>query len=120
MSTKRRGDLGVRQREPLRAILGIAEQQHVDVDRPRAVAHAAGVAAQVALDRLARIEQLLGPELGPIRTQALKNSGWSRTSPTGSVSYADDEDSTSTPWSGSRRPRPRGCARSPTFEPRPR
>ena len=37
----------------------VAEQQHVDVDRPRPVAHAAGRAAQLPLDRLARVEQRL-------------------------------------------------------------
>jgi hypothetical protein len=58
------GDLGVRQGEALGAVLEIAEQQEVDVDRPRAVAHAPGGSAQRELDLLAGVEQLLGAELG--------------------------------------------------------
>ena len=56
-------DLGVRQRQSLRGQLAFAEQQHVHVDRARAVANAAGRPAQLALDRLAGVEQLLRLEL---------------------------------------------------------
>src|SRR5919202_1091992 len=59
------GGLRVRQPQPLGGVLEVAEQQDVDVDRPGAVADAAlEVAAQLALDRLAGVEQLLGAELG--------------------------------------------------------
>ena len=59
-----RAGLGVRERQPLGAVLEVAEQQHVDVDHPRAVAGAAGGAPHLALHRLAGVEQVLGPELG--------------------------------------------------------
>ena len=65
----------------------VAEQQQVDVDRARRVADGAlEVAAQLALDVLAGVEQLLGPSAVSMRAQALRNDGWSRISPTGSVS----------------------------------
>ena len=64
-------DLGMRQRQPLGLVARVAEQQHVDVDRPRAVAHAAGLAAERALDCLARVEQRLRAERGLDRRQAL-------------------------------------------------
>jgi len=54
----------VREAQPVGAVLGVPEQKEVDVDRARPVADAAlEVAAQVALDRLARVEQRLGLEL---------------------------------------------------------
>ncbi len=45
-------------------VLELVQQQQVDVDHPRPVADAAGGAADVALDLLAGIEQLLGVERG--------------------------------------------------------
>ena len=53
-----RGHLRVRQREPLGAQLEVAEQEQVDVDRPRPVAGAAEDASVLGLDRLADVEQL--------------------------------------------------------------
>ena len=41
-----------------------AQQQHVHVHGPRAVARAAGLAPELALHRLAHVEQRLGTELG--------------------------------------------------------
>jgi hypothetical protein len=49
----------VGKREPLGAELEVAEQQHVHVDRTRPVANASGGAAELALDGLALVEQLL-------------------------------------------------------------
>ena len=68
-STKRRvDDLAVRERQALRVVPLVAEQQEVDVERPRAVADVGGVAghdaAALALDGLARVEQRLGREPG--------------------------------------------------------
>ena len=60
-------DLGVRQGQALGRERQVAEQQHVDVDHARAVAHAAGGAADRALDRLARVKQLSGPSTSSIR-----------------------------------------------------
>ena len=53
-----RGDLGVRQGQRLAVELDIAQQEHVDVDGPRAVAPAAGFAPQLDLDRLACGQEL--------------------------------------------------------------
>ncbi len=54
-----------------------------------------------------------------IRAAALRKSGWSRISPTGSVSYSPDTASTSTPCAASAAIAARMFAsRSPTFEPR--
>ena len=55
-------DLRVRKRQALRSELQVAQQQKVQVDRPRAVADAAGGPAELALDLLARIEQPFGIE----------------------------------------------------------
>jgi hypothetical protein len=55
----------MREHEPARAVLDVPEQQHVDVDRARAVANAAGRTAEVTLDTLGRVQQLLGTERGP-------------------------------------------------------
>src|SRR5215216_4036584 len=52
----------MRQREPLCADLELAEQQQVDVDRPRAVSRAAESPPMLGLDRLAEVEQLVGVE----------------------------------------------------------
>jgi hypothetical protein len=48
----------VRQGEALGAELQVAEEQDVDVDRPRAVAQAALHATELVLDGLARIQEL--------------------------------------------------------------
>ena len=65
-TNRRDVDLLVREREPLARVRGVAEQQHVDVDRARAledVARLAGErAAELALHRLARVEQRLRRE----------------------------------------------------------
>ena len=57
-----RADLGVGQRQPLGADTQITQQQDVDVDHPRAMPGAAGGAADLALNRLARVEQVLRVE----------------------------------------------------------
>ena len=63
------------------------EQQQVDVDHARTVARSAGRAPEHPLDRLGRRRAAPAAHArSRIRTQALRNSGWSRTSPTGSVS----------------------------------
>ncbi len=54
----------MRQRQPIRAIADRPEQEQVDVDHARPVPDAAGGAPQLALDLLARIEQLLGTKRG--------------------------------------------------------
>ena len=54
----------VRDRQALGVVLEVAEQQHVDVDRARAVARAAEHPPLLDLDRLADVEQLLGLERG--------------------------------------------------------
>ena len=46
------------QREPLRNELHVAEQQHIDVDHPRPMAHPAGRPADETFNLLARVEQL--------------------------------------------------------------
>ena len=76
--------------------LDVAEQQQVDVDRPRAVARAAEHAPELALDRLADVEQLLAAR------------GRSRSGPRRSGSPAGR---------GTRRP---ARSRRPTRPPRPR
>jgi hypothetical protein len=51
----------------------------------------------------------------------LRNDGWSSTSPTGSVSYVEDDATTVTPCAGSASTAAcRFARRSPTFDPRPR
>ena len=52
----------MRQHQSLRAMLGFVQQQHVDVDFPRPVAHAFASAPQLFLNRLAGVQQLLRPE----------------------------------------------------------
>ena len=72
-----------------------------------------GVAAELPLDRLAGVEQLLGAELGLDRAGTrCRKSRWSSTSPTGSVSYTDEDASTSTPRSRQRSDRRREMARA--------
>ena len=68
--------------------LEVAEQQQVDVERPRAVAGAAERSGRCSTSiALQSVEQRLGLELGADpRAAALRKSGWSRISPTGSVS----------------------------------
>jgi hypothetical protein len=52
---------------------------------------------------------------------AFRNGGWSRTSPTGSVSYVEEEASTATPCLGSASTAACRCERrSPAFDPSPR
>jgi hypothetical protein len=45
-------------------VLEVAQEQHVDVDRARPVARSRDHPAELALDHLAGVEQLLGAELG--------------------------------------------------------
>jgi hypothetical protein len=52
--------LGVRKGQTFRAVLEVAEQENVDVDRARAVSGAGLGPAELALDCLASIEQPLG------------------------------------------------------------
>ena len=65
----------MRQRQPLAAHLDVAQQQQVDVDRTRAVARAAGLAAPLRLNRLADVEQRLGLEVGPDPNGAIQEVG---------------------------------------------
>ena len=58
------GQLGMRERQPLRAQLELAEQQHVDVERPRPVARGPEHPPVLDLDRLADVEQAVGGQLG--------------------------------------------------------
>ena len=58
------GEVAVRDRQALGGVLEVSEQQHVDVDRARAVARAAEHPPLLDLDRLADVEQLLGLERG--------------------------------------------------------
>ena len=82
------GGLRVGQRQALGGVGLVAEQQQVDVDRARGVAHAAlEVAPQLALDRLAGVEQLLGRQLGLDAHAGVEERRAGRGSrPTGSVS----------------------------------
>src|SRR3954464_14814013 len=59
-----REHVAVRQRQPLGAMLERVEQQQGDVDRPGAVALPAELTAELALDGLALVEELLRPEVG--------------------------------------------------------
>jgi hypothetical protein len=52
----------VRQRQPLGRVHELAEQQQVDVDRTRPMPHPPRLAPELAFDRLAGVEQLLGIE----------------------------------------------------------
>jgi hypothetical protein len=66
----------VRDREALGGVRLVAEEQHVDVDRARGVADGAReVAAELRLDRLARVQQLLGSERG-LDAQARVEERW--------------------------------------------
>src|SRR5579863_3253506 len=67
-----REDLLVRDVEGVRVVFDIAEQQQVDVNRPRTVPGAAGGAAEVALELLAEGEQLKRTELGVDREAGVK------------------------------------------------
>ena len=53
------GDLGVRERQAVRGVLELVEEQDVNVDQARAVARASRPRAQRPLDLLAGVEQLL-------------------------------------------------------------
>src|SRR4051794_25320583 len=59
-----REDLLVRQAQPIGRVYEVAEQQDVDVDGPRAVPRPPRLAAEIALDGLAGVQQLLGAERG--------------------------------------------------------
>ena len=99
----------------------IAEQQHVDVDHPRPVAHAAGRAADLSLDLLARVEQLLGPERGLDPQAGVEEVGLveDQADRLGLVHRRRGEHVD--PVARQRRDRRRKVARrSPTFEPSPR
>jgi hypothetical protein len=52
------------EREPVGAQLEIAEEEQVEIDRPRPVARAAECPPMLGLDGLAEVEQLLGGERG--------------------------------------------------------
>jgi hypothetical protein len=54
----------MRERQPFAAQLDLAEQEQVEVDRPRAVAGTGEGAPVFDLDRLADVEQPLGAERG--------------------------------------------------------
>src|SRR5690242_2251173 len=56
--------LAVRDAQALGLVRLVAQEQHVDVDRPRPVADAAGRPAQQRLDRLAGVEQRLRLQAG--------------------------------------------------------
>ena len=80
-------DLRMRQRQPLRAVLEVAEQQQVDVQRPRTVTHAGLPRGRApARPPCTTSSSASGSSAVSIRTHALKKDRWSSTSPTGSVS----------------------------------
>ena len=54
----------MREGQPLGAELEIAEQEQVEIDRPRPMADAPGETPLRPLDRLADVEQGLGPDVG--------------------------------------------------------
>ena len=97
-----RRHLGVRQRQPLGLQLDVPEQQQVHVERARAVARAAELRPSSTSIALQTSSSSSGSSAVRIRTAAFRKSGWSRISPTGSVSYSDETASTSTPCSESR------------------
>ncbi len=55
--------VAVRQFKPLGRMAPVAEQEQVDVDRARTVPDASRAAAELTLDRLACVEQLLRGEI---------------------------------------------------------
>jgi hypothetical protein len=74
-----KGDVGVRQRQPLRAPLEIAEQEQVDVDRSRGMARPPGpLPAKRSLDALALVEQGLRVEVRLDAEAGVEEVGLSR------------------------------------------
>ena len=96
-----RQDLRVGQRQPQRGVLDRAEQQQVDVDPRGPWRTSPGSRPWARSTSLQASSSCSGSSSVSIRMQALKKSRWSSTRPTGSVSYTDDEASTSTPRCGS-------------------
>ena len=120
-STKRRRhDLGVGQPQALRLVDEVAEQQHVDVDRARAVARPARAPAELALDRLAGVQQPLGPELRSARDARVEEVGLVGDLADRLGLVDRRRASTSTCCAGSAATAASSFARrSPTFEPEP-
>ena len=116
-----RAHLGVRQRQAVGLELDIAEQQQVEVDRARAVARAARTRGP-GRPRSACRRRAAPRAQGEVVTlaAAFRKSGWSSTSPTGSVSYREETASTSMPSAASAASAAEiWASRSPTLEPRP-
>ena len=110
----------MRQREPLGAQLDVAEEEQVEVDRPRAVARAAEVPAVLGLDRLADVQQLLGLERGPHPDRGVEEVGLVEDLPDRLRLVERGDRLDLDPVFAQVGDRPRRCAsRSPTFEPRP-
>src|SRR3954454_11150806 len=70
-----RGHLGVREGEAGGAHLEVAQEEQVDVDRPRAVTGSSGGTAVLRLDGLAEIEKRLGTEGGADPNGAVQEVG---------------------------------------------
>ena len=81
-----RRDLRVGKGEAVGAQLDIAEEQQVDVDRAGAVAGSVEARPCSASIALQTSSSCVGSSAVRIRMAALRKSGWSRNSPTGSVS----------------------------------
>ena len=116
-----RGDLRVRQRQADGLELHVTQQQQVEVDGAGAVP--GGRRSRGRARPRSPCRRPAGPPGSSavrMRATAFRKSGWSRTSPTGSVSYREETASTSTPWSRSPCTAAASSAsRSPTLEPRP-
>ena len=99
-----RADLGMRQRQPRRAV---RERRRAAAGRRRSPADRGGRRRPRGRPRARPALQASSSGSGSssvsIRRQALKNSRWSSTRPTGSVSYTDEDASTATPCSRQRR-----------------
>jgi len=110
----------MRERESVGAVRGSPSSQHVNVDRARAVADAAGRAAQLAPRRLAGVQQRLRLERRSTRTQGVEKVALVEHLPTGSVSYTRGTRVRRRRWRGSATTAASSAARrSPTLEPRP-
>jgi hypothetical protein len=76
----------VRDGQPARPVLARPGQQEIDVDAPRAVAAPPAARPSARSTALQASRSSSTPAPHSARRQALRNSRWSGTSPTGSVS----------------------------------
>ena len=112
----------MRQGQPLGLELEVAEQQQVDVERPRAVARPAEHAPPLDLDRLAEVEQRLGLELGADPDRRVEEVGLVEdlADRLGLVGGGDRLDLHPVLAAAAAIAARRCASRSPTFEPSPR